>query len=769
MTTHRLLRLVLGLVITATLVVPAHSHAAPAAPIRLRIGVTADGIVQVTAADLAAAGVNLTEVDPRTLAMTSLGQPVAIRVTGEADGRFDTADRLTFFGQRFRGPEMEQKYTDERVYWLDIGGAAGPRILEVDAAPQGDPPAPADFAATLHAEQSNYWYTLHTIALTEVTQDTWYWESLRVTTPGQTVTRTLPFPVPDPVTNVTATLRLELMDRPPQGNVRQSHRTAAGLNNQPLADEAWFGHTRKVITMAVPAGLLVEGVNTVSVSEIRPADSQIEDWVYANFWELEYRRQFRAAQGQLDFLAEQAGPQEYAVSGWADAQVAAWDVSNPLLPQRLIGASAAAEGAQTRLRFRATPQIGARFWLQAESTFAGPASLRVRPPTGLRSPADGADAVIVTPALLRPAAERLADWHRSRGRRALVVDIQDAYDEFNEGIYHPKAVSALLAWAQTHWPGPPPAYLTLVGDGHWNFKDYNPAVYPADPNLIPPYLDWVDTVQGEVPTDAAYGDLDGDRIPDVAVGRLAVNTLAEAQAVVDKIVNYDEILRIAPWQTRAVFVADDPDSAGDFQALTDEIITQKLPADLTPQRIYLGQNYPDAISARAALSDALRSGVWMVQYAGHGGVNFWARWGTDTLWRTQDIPGLFSPGRLPVVMTFNCLDGYFAYPGSPSIAELMQRQPDGGSVAAISPSGLGYTDDHHVFRSILMDVLFKDQVRELGRALLLTKQRYDATYSHGNPYLSYLIGTMMLYGDPAMRLPSGVSRQYLPMTLREPG
>ena len=127
------------------------SAAAPMAVTRLRIGVVADGIVRLTPADLTEEGVNVASVDPRTFALSSQGQGVAIRVTGGSNGHFNPGDSVEFFGQRFRGPEMDQKYTDENVYWLDFGGAPGPRIADVDATPQGDLVPPASFPTTVHA------------------------------------------------------------------------------------------------------------------------------------------------------------------------------------------------------------------------------------------------------------------------------------------------------------------------------------------------------------------------------------------------------------------------------------------------------------------------------------------------------------------------------------------------------------------------------------------------------------------------------------------
>ena len=270
------------------------------------------------------------------------------------------------------------------------------------------------------------------------------------------------------------------------------------------------------------------------------------------------------------------------------------------------------------------------------------------------------------------------------------------------------------------------------------------------PNPLPPFLAWIDPWQGEVAADALYGDLNGDGVPEVAVGRLAVNTLAEADTVVAKIVTYDETTRSQPWQKQALFVADNPDSAGDFHTLSDEIIAGYLPQRsrrddrrICPAPMF--RHTQQVADTRKVILDWLQAGGWLAQYSGHGAIDLWAG---EMLLTTADVPNLTNGARLPVVMVFNCLDGYFIYPSKQSLAETLQRRQGGGAVAAISPSGLGITPDQQNFRRILMTVLFKDGVRDLGTALTKTKRQYYDTYGP-----NYLIGTMTLFGDPAMRLP----------------
>ncbi len=734
---------------------------APAGVTRVRLGVLADGITQVTPADLAAARVDPGTVDPRTFALSSQGQPVAIWVEGEADGAFSGGDRLLFYGERFRGPEMQQKYTDENVYWLEIGGAAGPRMAEVTATPVGDLPAPAHFGATVHAEENLRWWSHETLNLARSGfEDTWFWHYLMTPSgAGKVITGTMPYTVPHPVADEAATLRVQVVSRV-GSSANPDHRTTVAVNGYGAIDVAWDGaKVLRVFTATLPAGVLVSGENVVAAGAWNQPDIST-DQVLINWWEVDYRRAFRAWDGVLAFTAA-AGPQEYQTTGWASPDVAAWDVSDPRQPVALLGATVTPESDGYAVRLRSNAPAGTRYWLQETASHRAPASVRVRDETGLRAPAGGADAVIVTPAALRGPAERLAAWHAGLGRRVVVADFADVCDEFNWGIYHPQAVPQMLEWAKDNWVAPAPQYVTLMGDGHWNLKGYNPALYIPTPVMLPPYLAWVDPWQGEVPADALYGDLDGDAVPDVAVGRLTVNTVAEANLVVDKTLAYDDGYRSEPWQVQALFVSDNPDSGGDFPAVSDEIIAGYLPPDLAVTRAYLPGTPPsvpatagEIAATRAIISDTLQAGAWLVQYTGHGAMN---RWTHENLWTTEHIPGLTNGDRLPVVMTFNCLDGYFVYAPRydrdlatiTSIAELMLRQPAGGSVAAISPTGLGVTTDQTNFRKILMEVIFQEGVRELGPALNTTKARFRQRYGD-----NYLIPTMTLFGDAALRLPA---------------
>jgi hypothetical protein len=112
-------------------------------------------------------------------------------------------------------------------------------------------------------------------------------------------------------------------------------------------------------------------------------------------------------------------------------------------------------------------------------------------------------------------------------------------------------------------------------------------------------------------SDGLCGDLDGDGIPEVAVGRLPARTPAELSGMIAKIRDYETEFG-TDWQQEVVLAADryDPD-AGDFAAantqlsgLVDDPFNVAMQLDLdttaiTPARTHLQDRFKAGASFRA--------------------------------------------------------------------------------------------------------------------------------------------------------------------------
>ena len=93
--------------------------------------------------------------------------------------------------------------------------------------------------------------------------------------------------------------------------------------------------------------------------------------------------------------------------------------------------------------------------------------------SNLQSTANGADYIVITHKDFAAAGgSRCATYRASQGLRAVLVDVQDVYDEFGYGLTGAAAIHDFLAYAYSHWQAPAPSYVVLVGDGHYDPKNY---------------------------------------------------------------------------------------------------------------------------------------------------------------------------------------------------------------------------------------------------------------------------------------------------------
>ena len=76
-------------------------------------------------------------------------------------------------------------------------------------------------------------------------------------------------------------------------------------------------------------------------------------------------------------------------------------------------------------------------------------------------------------------------------------------------------------------------------------------------------------------------------------------------------------------------------------------------------------------------------------------------------------PSLLAQGEQPLMLTMNCLNGYFVQPNQDALAEAFLKAEGRGTIAAFSPSGLSLDGPAHVFHRALVDEIFR-AVREFS-------------------------------------------------------
>ncbi|MCO6449563.1 MAG: hypothetical protein J5I90_02130 [Caldilineales bacterium] len=705
----------------------------------LRVRVEEDGIYAISYDDVAATGVNLSKIKPRTFRLRSQGVESAIMVVGEEDGSFDPGDSIRFYGQH-----SDSKYSRQRVYWLSWGGSNGLRMAAEDADPGlgGDPVG--SYRAVYHAEE-NTTYISQLPASGDA--DRWYWE--RYSVGGRSPIDTLIYDVP--VSNVVpgagAELTVAVRGFTSYYNADPDHRLHFSVNSTQVGTGSWDAQAQLQTSYAFSTDLLSNGTNEVKF--FAPDDTGAStDVGYLNWFELAYDRSLVAIDDQLAFAQSSSGRKLFQVAGFTLTNIEAYDVSDPAAPVLLLNLDTiAAPGA---VRFSADGVAQDAYLVQSESRRKHPVSIEADVASHYRTPANQADYLIISPAEFMAAVQPLANYRLNQGYNVVLIDVQDLYDEFGDGSPSPEAIRDFLAYAYNEWQAPAPAYVLLVGDGTFDYLNYKQT---NRKNYIPPLLAVVDPFVKETASDNRLVTIVGDdNVPDMFVGRFPANSAAEVTTLVNKTVAYETTPWPGDWKIHNLFVADNADTAGNFAALSNEVADNLLPGtyDTLKQKIYLGVNYSSKIEAENDILSAFNYGAFVTNYTGHGQVTFWA---SEFIFTTERAASLTNGGRLPVHLSMTCLDGRFHEVASDSVAETLVRNPNGGAAATWASTGLGVAHGHDHLHRGFYTALFEGGTKTLGE---LTQAGRLELYT-GDVLGVYhdLIDTFALLGDPALHIGPG--------------
>lgn len=717
-----------------------------------RVSLEEEGLYRLTYPELEIAGLPVDSLDPRTLKMYSMGTEMAIEVNGEDDGSFDPTDWVEFYGQG-----IESKYTAERVYWLAYGGADGLRVTQRPGTP-GSGTTPPSFRNTVRLE-NNVIY--NSVAPGDDDLERWLWGYAY---PPSLPNWSISLSVSEPVSG-TASLTVSMLGFL-RHDINPDHHAEIWLNEQFLGEAWWDGVTWENLTVEVPAGVLVQGTNTVRVTA--PNDTGIGyDVIYINSVTLEYDSGFAVTGDELQFGYETPGDWKFTLDGFSSDQVRIYDVSVPTDTVQITGFTVLPSGGGYAAEFEEQIAEPVEYLALNETEVRSVLSIDADTASNLQNPAIGADYIIISHADFMTEAETLRQFRQSQGMRALLVDVQDVYDEFGYGMSEAGAIHSFLEYASSVYQDPAPAYVVLVGDGHYDPKDY---MGIGRTSFIPPYLANVDPWLVETAADNRYVTLAGaDTLPDMMLGRLVVNTAEQAEAFIDKIIAYEMDLTPQDWQQHVFMVADDPDGLLNFPAFLDDVEDCCLPAPNLADKMYYSITVTSTVEARLAILEGFNSGKLIVNYAGHAGQT---QWTDEDLFQTSDVALLDNAGKLPVILSMTCLDGYYHYPftsatGLDSLAETITRIDQTGAVASWSASGLGIMSGHYFLSTGFYQSMFYEGDQILGQAASAGKLSLWGSGSNLD-----LIDTFLMFGDPAMKvhatpMPAPEWQLYLPILIMD--
>lgn len=734
----------------APLAVPAND-CIDAAERCVKITANADALYKVTYSDLLNAGIpaaTLNGLNPQTLRLLDNNLEQHIYVEGEGDGVFNLSDYLLFYGQR----NTAYLSDDNNVYWLTWGGAAGQRM-----ATQNGSPGAASFAADLRTaaqvEQNLVWDEHVPAAeefLVQVNHDQWYWKKVG-TTSDSALTATLPDLKVDTASAFNPVLTAFVGPDLPQGG---SFNVEVRANDQPVGNLTWTGWEFTSKTLNLPTGNLVEGDNTVRLVGL--GRSFYVDWL-----RLEYPYNSKFISG-AQFYNATAGLWRFQITGVPGSTPWILNLSNPAQPKRVLNYTATSNAGAFDITWQLNTASSDKFLVAPPNDVRSAVAIQRFVNTGLLDAGPQADYLAISHADFMTAIQPLIDAHAADGLAARVVDVQAIYDHFSDGSLRVQAIHDYLAYAYTDYLPPAPAYVLLVGDGTIDFRGYNLST-GGQRNWIPPFPAYDKTGNFTTVFDSLFTLLDGDDVlSEMMLGRLNVNSVAETQLVVNKILNYQPANPTPSWEQQTLWVADDPDAGGDFHQLSESTVAYLLP-EFQAQRIYYcptghptctpgPYTYSDALVARQTIIDAISQGRLLINYTGHGGYGVWGGTApyTQFLFGNSVVPQLSNGSKLGFVVISACATDYFARSKLHGLGENMLRHSNGGVIGSFAPTTFDYASSQTVLLNHFYHALMHERLTRVGVAAAVTKARAYADLP--TPLDGYTAVGHMLTGDPALVL-----------------
>ena len=746
----------------------------------------------------------------------------AVFARGGGDGSFDAGDEIIFYAAAPRGWESVTQrdsqgepltdtegniirewehyvhpFSNENYYFIKIDGAAGARLSQEAFPGFGDATPLSQITGRHFVDFDRFMWSQE-----DGTGHTWVSELIALG--GGTM---------QIFNNVSL---------PGMAGGEVEYRVRAAVRSNPSASVSYrsngtqlatasFNPTSSRADQPIATSRISRFTQTLGAGATLNLEMQLENQINnpkaaADWARVFYPKALQASNGLLQFHTPigQTGRFEMQLSGFS-SEPQVWDVTEPGAIRRLgVAGSSGTYRVQVEVTDIDTPRELVAFTStavrQLDLSQACPEESGCRVANqNLHGIGGYPDFVIVTPSIFAPFANELAEMRRQEGLEVAVIDVQQIYNEFSGGVPDMRAVRDYFKFLYDRAPNEESLlrYALLFGDGHYNYRNLG----FENPDETAPLENWIFPFETEesfhpefsYTSDDYFGLLDDDEglwpferynftgseahlneFIDIGIGRFTVQDTREAEAVVDKIRHYESPATYGAWRTRYLFIADDAlnglSGSEDNQDLhvqnadvVAEIVDAQVP-EINLQKVY-GVSYErvqrDIVRLPEAHQDiltAIREGVLMFNYSGHGGEVALAQ---EELFTIEDARQLDNLDRLPIFITATCSFGRWDLEDMQTAAEELLLNENGGAVALLTTVRTVYTNGGITSLNVglnyqLNQDLFRrepdGQILRIGDALRRTKNTTVGSQGNNRKF--------NLLGDPTMRpgLPSHARR-----------
>ena len=442
----------------------------------------------------------------------------------------------------------------------------------------------------------------------------------------------------------------------------------------------------------------------------------------------------------------------------ATNQTRVWDLSQYLQPVALntqLGQNAIAT-------FKAADSAGKYFYVfEANKINAAQFSSVIRADSSFVT--SGVDYIIITAPDFYPSAKALQLFHQKQnGYKVGLYNSTQIFNEMASGQTSPVAIRNFLKYLleQSKLKNQlRPAYVLLMGIGNFNQK--------IQPNKeLPVYTSEVsNAILTSYSTDDFYAiQKSGHQIQfaqtidsiGLAIGRIPARTIAEADKMVEKLIQYQSNKKMGLWQNQLTWVADDADYnlhlqdaeeiIGNLKTKTANWNHKKLYLDLfKASQTLTGNTYPDV---NKAIQESIQAGTLVLNYTGHGN---YLRLTEEAVISKSEMQLWNNAGKLPIMVTASCDFAPYDQPASAPIGFDALMQNDKGIIALVAANRLVFAYSNKQINDAFMQALLvpnvDGQFKTIGQALQAAKN-YNFS-RNGDRLNAFKFG---LLGDPAMRI-----------------